>query len=133
MKEPHFKYLFAGATTLFAGVGFAFKFLLDAKDYPELSMVLLATVMLVIGALSLLAALGLSAFVGKTYQDARKQRDDDSLGWFGKWLVWPVVATISAIFVIFFLLTGWVSFSFSIEHLSDSLGILKRHLEAQIR
>lgn len=75
MKDQYVKHLAGAAATLFVGVGFAFKFLLDAKEHPELSLVLLATVALVVGTLSLSTAFGQSAFIGQAFQDAYKMRN----------------------------------------------------------
>lgn len=70
MDDKILRYGAATAATLFTGIGFAFKFLLDAKDYPQLSLVLLAVVAMAIGSLALLAACGVSALLVTEFQKA---------------------------------------------------------------
>lgn len=130
MKEPYLKYLLALAVTLIAGVGFAFDFLLRAKDYPELSMVMLAVIALVIAGLTVLYALIMSSMLGKNYNKSKAETPGDR---FSKaWLMNVARAMAAGAVIIVFLGFSWILFSFSIENLGGSLRLLRDHLMSQM-
>lgn len=131
MDDKILRYGAATAATLFTGIGFAFKFLLDAKDYPQLSLVLLAVVAVAIGSLSLLAACGISATLGAEFQKAWAEHRSNARRSKTRCVMLLVSGALLLLLIMVFLLIGCFSFYYSIENLADALARLRDHLLAQ--
>ncbi|MEJ6404692.1 hypothetical protein [Yoonia sp. 2307UL14-13] len=149
------KYLLACVAALSAGVAFAFKFFLEARDYPELSLVMLAVIAFVIGTICLLAALAVCGVLSSAFADAfrTKQKDTgdianetvdntaelETVSFTEKRTSLPVkvflIITgffgIVAAFVL--LLIGFSAFHFAAGHPGETLGAFRVHLESQIQ
>lgn len=130
MNEQHLKYFAVAAATLFAGVGFAFKFLLDAKDYPELSLVMLATVAFAIGALALVGLCGFAAALAPEFE--KSEEDEKPTRWSRKWFGRVALLFFATLSMAVLGAVVWVTFSFAAENLGNSMGILNDHLLQQI-
>ncbi|WP_187429157.1 hypothetical protein ROLI_005690 [Roseobacter fucihabitans] len=152
--DPIVKYLLACVAALSAGVAFAFKFLLEARDYPELSLVMLAVVAFVIGTICLFAALAVCGVLGSAFAEALKTKQngtgdavEDEINTateietetFTKKvpsLPTKIILIITGFFglcaAFVLLLIGFAAFHFATDHLGSSLGIFRDHLESQI-
>ena len=141
-----FKYILASIAVLSAGVDFAFKFLLEARDYPELSLVMLAVVVFVIGTICLFAALAVCGALISASTDAfqAKRSDTDSTAEMDIDTTETEVTSLTAkvLFIItvifglgaaFVLLPiGFAAFHYTAGDLGESLGVLQSYLGAKI-
>lgn len=132
MDDKILRYGAATAATLFAGIGFAFKFLLDAKDYPQLSLVLLAIVAVAIGSLALLAACGMSVILVTEFRKAWAEHRSNTPRSKARYVILLVLGAFLLPLIAMFLLIGCFSFHYPIENLADALARLRDHLRAQI-
>ncbi|MCE8418863.1 hypothetical protein [Rhodovulum sulfidophilum] len=132
MDDKILRYGAATAATLFTGIGFAFKFLLDAKDYPQLSLVLLAVVAMAIGSLALLAACGVSALLVTEFQKAWTDYRSNAQRSKAKYVILLVAGAFLLPLIVMFLLIGFFSFHYSIENVADALARLRDQLLAQV-
>lgn len=152
--DPIVKYLLACVAALSAGVAFAFKFFLEARDYPELSLVMHTVIAFVIGTICLFAALAVcgvlsSAFAGafQTKQKGNNDTAEEEVDTAAE--VETITSTrkpTSLPTKVFFIITGCVGFGaafvllfigfsafhFAVGHLAETLGAFRVHLEAQI-
>jgi hypothetical protein len=127
---------------------------LEARDYPELSLVMLAVIAFVIGTICLLAALAVCGVLSSAFADAfqikRKDTGDnanetvdtaaelETVRPAEKQTSLPAKAFliitgffgIGAAFVLLFI--GFSAFHFAAGHLGETLGAFRAHLESQI-
>ena len=117
-------------TLLGAAIAFTLKFLLDARDYPQLSILMLGVVAIFIGTMAFAGALVIwgvlfadfATSIRPIWQEASRK---------GKaGLVAIALPAVAAILVLVFI--GWVTFHFSVQNLSASLGSFREHLQSQI-
>ncbi|WP_321365426.1 hypothetical protein [uncultured Celeribacter sp.] len=132
MNDKILRYGSATAAMLFAGIGFAFKFLLDAKDYPQLSLVLLAVVAVAIGSLALLSACGMSVILGAEFQKAWADHRNNTQPSKARYVTLLISGAFLLPLIVVLLLIGFFSFHYSMENLADALARLRDHLLAQI-
>ncbi|MCK0097749.1 hypothetical protein MWU60_19405 [Yoonia sp. F2084L] len=128
--EDQAKFFLASMTLLGAGVAFTLKFLLDAQDYPELSLVMLGIVAFFIGAMAFAAALAIWGFVFADVATSIKTMwSTASLR--GQVGLVAIVVSLSAAMVVLVII-AWATFQFSVQNLSGSLSSFREHLQEQI-
>ncbi len=132
MIEKYKIFAAAGTTafvTMSTGLGFAIRFLYDARDYPELQLLLLSIVALVIGTMTGAGGLGLAGFILNAMSDHENKNKPE--GWRQHTLFWTL-RTLTILLAILLLAISIYAFFTVSELLRDRLAGLTTEIEARI-
>ena len=128
--EDQLKFFLGSMTLMGTGVAFTLKFLLDAKDYPQLSIVMLAIVAFFIGTMAFVGALAIWGFLFADVATSSKQTWSKASKSAKAGLIVIAVPAFTA--MVGLAIIAWITFYFSVQNLGTSLSGFRKHLERQV-
>lgn len=106
-----YKFEITAGTTIFlalsAGLGFAMRFIYDARDYPEAQQLMMALIAMTIGILAAILAVAVTAFV--TMSVGTHERKNPAETPKQKFLAW-IVRGCALVVIVYFLVMGGAAF-----------------------
>lgn len=124
-----YKFEITAGTTIFlalsAGLGFAMRFIYDARDYPEAQQLMMALIAMTIGILAAILAVAVTTFVAMSV--GTHERQNPAVTAKQKFMVW-IVRGCALVVIAYFMVMGFAAFARGTILLIDGFGTLSHEI-----
>jgi hypothetical protein len=128
-----YKFEITAGTTIFlalsTGLGFAMRFIYDARDYPESQQLMMALIAMTIGILAAILAVSVTTFVTMTV--GTHERQNPAVTAKQKFIVWIVRGCALAV-IAYFMVMGLAAFARGTFLLIDGFSTLSHEISGRI-